>query len=347
MIGPNEPSLSTSRVGGTLNRRVFLSATGASAAAMATARWPALAVAADPPPSRKPEELVKQLYDSLSPEQRKQICFDWDHVDPKRGLLRTRISANWHVTDKRIRSDFYTSEQQRLIRGIFEGLLQPDWIARIDRQLKDDAEGFGPSQSIAIFGAPGSGKFQLALTGRHITVRCDGGTEHLAFGGPIFYGHAASGFREKPGHPGNVFWHQAVAASDVFKMLDEKQRGRALLDKAPRQSDVAFRGTQGPLPGIPIGQLSDQQRQRAERVLQLLVEPYRQADRERVMQCLKAQGGLEKCHLAFYKEGYLGHEGVWDIWRLEGPAFVWHFHGVPHVHTWVHIADDPSVKLNV
>ncbi len=34
------------------------------------------------------------------------------------------------------------------------------------------------------------------------------------------------------------------------------------------------------------------------------------------------------------------------FWRLEGPAFIWHFRGIPHVHTWVHVADDPAVKLN-
>jgi hypothetical protein len=61
---------------------------------------------------------------------------------------------------------------------------------------------------------------------------------------------------------------------------------------------------------------------------------------------LKAQGGLEKCSLAFYKEGDLGGDKVWDCWRLEGPAFVWYFRGAPHVHVWVNIASDPSVKTN-
>jgi hypothetical protein len=37
---------------------------------------------------------------------------------------------------------------------------------------------------------------------------------------------------------------------------------------------------------------------------------------------------------------------VWDNWRLEGPAFVWHFRGAPHVHVWVHIADESGVELN-
>ena len=29
---------------------------------------------------------------------------------------------------------------------------------------------------------------------------------------------------------------------------------------------------------------------------------------------------------------------IWDIWRLEGPNFVWHFRGAPHVHAYVNIS---------
>jgi hypothetical protein len=81
-------------------------------------------------------------------------------------------------------------------------------------------------------------------------------------------------------------------------------------------------------------------------VLGKLVEPYRKSDREEVMKCLDAQGGLEKCSLAFYSDGDLGNDKVWDCWRLEGPSFVWYFRGSPHVHVWVNVADDASVKLN-
>ena len=42
----------------------------------------------------------------------------------------------------------------------------------------------------------------------------------------------------------------------------------------------------------------------------------------------------------------IGKDKVWDNWRLEGPAFVWHFRGAPHVHCWVNVADNPEVELN-
>ena len=81
-------------------------------------------------------------------------------------------------------------------------------------------------------------------------------------------------------------------------------------------------------------------------MLAKLIEPYRQSDRDEVVQCLKAQGGLDACALAFYREGDIGNDQVWDCWRLEGPSFVWYFRGKPHVHVWVNVADTPQVKLN-
>jgi hypothetical protein len=95
-----------------------------------------------------------------------------------------------------------------------------------------------------------------------------------------------------------------------------------------------------------VSELSSHQRDELKSVLTKLVEPYREADRDEAMACLKTQGGLEKCSLAFYKEGDLGNDKVWDCWRIEGPAFVWYFRGEPHVHVWVNIASDPSVKTN-
>ncbi len=130
-----------------------------------------------------------------------------------------------------------------MIREVFEGMYQPEWIKKIDKQLKDDAGGYGQHQSIAIFGHPGVEKFEFVMTGRHLTIRCDGhSNEHVAFGGPIFYGHAASGFNEKADHPGNVFWPQAVEANKIYKMLDERHKKLALVDNLPLEESVGFQG---------------------------------------------------------------------------------------------------------
>jgi hypothetical protein len=294
-----------------------------------------------------PETLVKKLYDSLRPEQREAVAFDWDYVDPKRGLLRTRVSNNWNITKPHIGSEFYNKDQQEIIRAIYEGLFQPEWVAKIDRQLRDDGGGYGHSQSLALFGHPGEGKFEMVMTGRHMTVRVDGhSTEHMAFGGPIFHGHAASGFDEKPDHPGNVFWPQALAANKIYEMLDGKQRKIALQSQSPAESAVSFRGTGEQFPGIPITELSHDQREQLEKTLTLMLSPYRAADHDAVLACLNKQGGIDKCSLAFYSDEDVGDDGVWDNWRLEGPSFVWYFRGSPHVHLWVNIGDDSSIATN-
>ncbi|MCA9259775.1 MAG: DUF3500 domain-containing protein [Planctomycetales bacterium] len=334
-----------------LTRRSFLRRAGVAAgtatlipAVPRIARCEA-AVAAARPAS---ESLVKTLYESLSPGQREKICFAWDHRDEQRGLLRTRVGANWDITEHFVNEDFYTGDQRQMIREIFEGLYQPEWIAKIDRQLDDDAGGFGEQNSIAIFGEPGGDRFEFVMTGRHMTIRCDGDTsEHVAFGGPIFYGHAADGFDEGPTHPGNVFWPQAVEANRLYEALDGKQQKLALVKQGtPGESRVGFRGPGGEFQGIPLTELSGDQRERVQEVLQKLIEPFRQSDRDETLACLKKQGGLDACSLAFYAENDIGDDGVWDNWRLEGPSFVWHFRGSPHVHVWVNVADDPSPKLN-
>jgi len=324
-----------------LSRRDLLRST----AAAAMLRHPFAAAAEAAAPSA--ETLAGRLHASLTPAQRTTICFPWDHMHPKFGLLRTRVGNNWNVTAPEVKGDFYTPEQQALVRAIFERLIDPDWHARFDRQLEDDTGGFGHGQSVALIGEPGSGMFQFLLTGRHMTLRCDGDSaEHVAFGGPIFYGHDTGGGTEEKDHAGNVFWPQAVAANGVFAMLDGRQRGLALVAKTPAENAIAFRRGGAEPAGIPVSELSADQRGELERVLGVLLEPYRTVDRDEVRGCLAAQGGLDHCRLAFYRDADIGDDGVWDNWRLEGPAFVWHFRGAPHVHVWVNIADSPTVPTN-
>jgi len=331
-----------------LSRGQFVQATAAAATAVTASGLVLPASAADSTASQS-EQLVQQLYKSLTPEQRAKICFKWDHEDD-RGLLRTHVSNNWNITDVQttnVGGSFFTADQRDLIEAIFFGLYNPDWKDKLRKQLQDDAGGYGLKQTIAIFGEPGNGKWEFVMTGPHLTIRCDGDSaEHVAFGGPIFYGHAAKGFDEAADHPGNVYWHQALKANKLFEMLDGKQRDKALISEAPYESKVEFRGAAGGLPGIAITDLSADQKEHAQGVLKTLLEPYRVADRDQALKCLDAQGGLDKCSLAFYREDDIGADSVWDIWRIEGPSFVWHYRGAPHVHVWVNISDDPSVATN-
>jgi hypothetical protein len=338
-----------SMMGRDVSRRGFMKSAAATAAVVsAGSAIPRILSAAE---ETKPasESLAKKLYESLSDKQKAEVCFKWDHTDD-RGLLRTHVSNNWNITDEKelaIGGKFFSKDQQDMIEALFFGLYNPDWHARIRKQLQDDAGGYGKSQTIALFGDPASDKFEFVMTGRHVTIRCDGNaTEHVAFGGPIFYGHAAAGFNEPASHEGNVYWHQALKANALYKMLDGKQRDKALIEKAPPEAAAGFRAKGIEIPGVPVSELTADQKAHAQEVLQALIEPYRTSDQDEVKKCLDANGGLDQCRLAFYKSGDLGNDGVWDNWRLEGPTFVWHFRGAPHVHVWVNVADNSSVPLN-
>lgn len=282
-----------------------------------------------PTASNTAETAAKRLYESLSDEQRKTICFGFD--DP----LRTKINANWAITKPTI-AEYFSKEQQATIDEIFRGVTSPEGYERFLKQMDDDAGGFG-EYHVALFGTPGSGKFEFEMTGRHMTIRADGDSvENVAFGGPIVYGHGEGD--GQAGLPGNVFYYQTKKANEVFAALDGAQRQKALVNKAPREDDVPVRGTQAMFPGIAVGELSKDQQGLVEEVIKVILAPYRQEDVDEALAILKAEGGLQKLHAAFYQSGNLGDDQEWDIWRLEGPGFVWHFRGSPHVHTYVNIA---------
>ncbi|HUG91952.1 MAG TPA: DUF3500 domain-containing protein [Planctomycetaceae bacterium] len=308
-----------------LSRREFVRTVGVAAAAATAAPLLVRPAHAAPTPNSPAETAVKHFYDTLSAEQKQAICLPFNHQK------QSRISANWHVTDPLIADDFYTDDQRKLIHDILKGVTSEDGYERMIKQMDDDSAGIGHF-SVAVFGEPGNGQFQWVLTGRHLTVRADGDTtEGAAFGGPIIYGHG----EEDPAR--NMYHAQTRKANEVFQALDPKQREQALLEKAPRESDVALQGKTGTFPGLAVGELSSDQKTLVEDVVKVLLNPYRKEDVEEVVAFLKEGGGFEKLHMAFYKQGDLKNDQVWDIWRVEGPTFVWHFRGAPHVHTYVNI----------
>lgn len=310
-----------------LNRRTFVKAVGATALAAATAPAifsPRFAYAA-PSDKSEAETTVARFYGSLSDEQKKTICFPFDHE------LRSRISANWHITKPVIESKFYSKEQQALIDEIVRKVTSESGYERIKKQTEYDDGGLG-AYSVAVFGTPGSGKFQWELTGRHLTLRADGNSvDKAAFGGPIIYGHG----EEEPKE--NLYHFETKQANEVFRALDPKQAEKALIAKAPGEANVPLQGEQGTFPGVAVGELSADQKKLVEETLKVVLSPYRTEDVDEVMEILKASGGIDKLHMAFYQQGDLNGDKVWDIWRVEGPSLVWHFRGAPHVHAYINI----------
>ncbi|MFN9035268.1 MAG: hypothetical protein ACK5YO_03165, partial [Planctomyces sp.] len=74
-----------------------------------------------------------------------------------------------------------------------------------------------------------------------------------------------------------------------------------------------------------------------EQALKVLLAPYRTEDVSEVMDIVKSSGGMDQLHMAFYSQGDLSGDKTWDIWRVEGPSFVWHYRGAPHVHAYINI----------
>ena len=294
-------------------------------------------------PDTKSEALALSLHASLSETQRREICLDWDHQDAKLGLVRRFIANHWQVTRPVIASDFFSTHQRKLLRQLFRSLLDPKWHDSFMKQLSDDTGGheWGKDQSVAFFGDPRSGPWQFVLTGRHLTLRT-GSKRSQVFGGPILYGHAASGFWEKSNHPGNVFWPQAKAASSLYEMLDSKQRKLAEVERLPHEHEIGF--DIAPV-GLPARLLSPAQKQQLNAILQSLAAPFRAADRTHIAACLAHQGGRDALTLAFGRANRISAPN-WDDWRLQGPSFVWHWQGSPHVHVWVNVGDDASEPVN-
>jgi len=310
-----------------LDRRDFIRTVGS--AALIGAAGPALLsgryAAAAPTSQSAAETAVVRFYNSLSEQQRSTIVFPFDHE------LRRKISANWHITKPTLGEDFYSAEQRAIVDQILRGITSEEGYQRILQQVEDDSGGI-TDYSVAVFGTPGSGKFQWELTGRHLTLRADGDSvDQAAFGGPIIYGHGAEDPKD------NLFHPQTKKANEVFQALDPKQAERALLRAAPKEAAVSIQGEQGAFPGIAIGELSGDQKRLVESTLKFLLAPYRKEDVDEVFEILTKSDGIDKLHLAFYQEGDLQSDKLWDIWRVEGPSFVWHFRGAPHVHAYINI----------
>lgn len=289
------------------DRRVFLKAAALGSAAIG-------GEAAGP---GEPEALVRELWVSLSAEQKKTAALPFDHP------LRRQVDRDWRVTPRTIR-ELYTSPQQDLIAAIFRGLHDPAFADRAIRQVHDDGGGLG-NYSAAIFGEPAAGPFQFVLAGNNCTLRCGGDSvRDAAFGGPVVYGHSAAG-------AANVYAYQSVRANELLRSLDSRQRQHAWLDAPPPErgaATVALKKPGNPPAGILLSDLTAERRKPVELLLADLAMPFRQRDAAQALQCIHTTGGIAALSMAFFPGG----------WQLESPTMVWSFRGQPSLHAWVHVS---------
>lgn len=309
------------------DRRRFVQAIAASTLAALPIRSLSAGLFSGASTSGVPETAVAEFFKSLTADQKKVLCFPFQHD------LRHRISANWHVTEPTLGQQFFTSPQREMVSRIVKGLCSEEGHERLVRQMDEDAGGLHEF-SVAVFGEPENGKFEFMLTGRHLTLRVDGNSvDKAAFGGPIIYGHD----QVEEDASKNIYFYQTQQTDAVFKSLNEEQTRKALIAKAPAESAVQLQGELGKFPGIKVSELNADQKSMVEKTLGVLLAPYRKDDVDEVMQILKESGGVDQLHMAFYQQEDIGGDKVWDIWRVEGPSFVWHYRGAPHVHAYINI----------
>jgi hypothetical protein len=316
------------------SRRAFLQAVG-GAAAVAMAGG-ALLRAEEAKTQPKPAELlIRELYGTLSADQKKDLVIPYDQASDNGIPLRQR-TFNAPVNGKRI-ADNYTKAQQDLLKQIVKSILANDEaFTRISRGGRWDSSGSFEGCGATIFGEPGeNSKFSFTFAGHHLTLRCDGNSQPgAAWGGPIYYGHSADGYSR-----GNVYYYQTEMVHSVFASLNEQQLAKAMNPKNPGDGWAGLKPTD-PRHGIAYRELSADQKELVEKVMRTLLEPFRREDVEEVMSIVKANGGMDHIHIAFYQDAAMPEKkSRWSFWRLEGPGFVWNYRPLPHVHCFVNIVN--------
>jgi len=318
-------------LGGTAVTLVGLQAVG-TAAAQAPAQQQQPAAPRAPKPA---EALVRELYTSLTNEQKPNVVYQLNHGAGSNALPMRQRMVNAAFAKKI--GEVYTQPQQELIERILKSISSgEDGYRCMTRNGTFDGSNSLQGCGAYIFGDPTNNQqFSWVFQGHHITVRCDGNTEaNIAFGGPIYYGHSPDGYSAR-----NCFNYQTRGVQEVYASLNQAQRRQAILPTNPREGieSVQFRGRGQSIPGLPSSELSVDQRNLVRQVMRDILMPYRREDADEVMEIVGRNGGLERIHLGFFTAPD-AEADRWSFWRLEGPGFVWNFRVLPHVHTFVNVA---------
>jgi hypothetical protein len=150
----------------------------------------------------------------------------------------------------------------------------------------------------------------------------------------MYYGHSINGYSDR-----NVFNFQTKSVLSVFDALGDDQRKKAIVSGTPGEQAPSVKiRREAARPGIGYAELSSDQRTLIAEVMRELLSPYRKEDADEVMQIVRDTGGMEKLHLAFYRDKDAKENERWHFWRLEGPGFVWNYRVLPHVHCFVNIS---------
>jgi hypothetical protein len=328
-----------------LGRRDFLAVMGGTAVTLAGLELaPKIAVAqgttaTQPAPraARPAEALIRELYESLTEQQRTRVVLPFDHrvgnsqTPARLGMYNSSLNAN-NI------GAVYTPAQKELNERILRSIsADEEGYRRVTRNGTYDNSRTFDNCGAHIFGNPlNNQQFAWVFTGHHLTVRCDGNSmPNTGFGGPMYYGHSTDGMSAR-----NVWFFQTRSVLSLWDALSEEQRRQATMAMDPQEQAASVRHRPAPYPGLRSGDMTADQKTLCQNVMRDLLAPFRREDGDEVMDLVRRNGGMDGIHFGFYRDANTP-EGRWKFWRLEGPGFVWNYRIHDHVHCFVNIAVPP------
>lgn len=331
-----------------LGRRDFLALMGGTAVTVAglelvpqiATAQPATAQPAAQPARQKPAEaLIRELYESLTEQQRTQVVMPFDHrignsqTPARLGMYNASLNANnIGMVYNRAQKEL----NERILRAIAS---DQEGYQRITRNGTFDNSRTFDNCGAHIFGNPmNNQQFAWVFTSHHLTVRCDGNSlANTGFGGPMYYGHSTDGMSAR-----NVWFFQTRSVLSLWDALSEQQRRQATMTQYvnPPEQAGSVRHRAAPYPGLRSGDMTADQKTLCQNVMRDLLAPFRREDADEVMDIVRRNGGMDAIHFGFFRDAQTP-EGRWKFWRLEGPGFVWNYRIHDHVHCFVNIAVPP------
>jgi hypothetical protein len=290
------------------------------------------------------DDLAARIFESLSEAARSRACIAYDHPARQchnRGLGMGGASVN--------ASSFDWDTRCALTDLMHAGLSETGRM-RVPNQDATRWAGVNLMQ-LLVCGDPRAGPYQILLSGVHLNLRLGGASpDGAAFGGPQVYGDQRG--NEIVGLPGNTYRYQMEAAHRLIAALTPAERSTARVARAPAQVNIGLQGSSGHFDGIAVGELDAAKRELARELVAGIVATYAERDAAYAWECLERNGGIDALRFADYDEDFGGFsrragDAPSQIFRLEGPAAVFHFRGEPHVHAFMNIAMDGERPLSL
>ncbi len=286
-------------------------------------------------------DLAIRLFEMLDEDERAGVVFDYEH--PLRQYHNRGVDTGgaWAFRLRRA--------TRRVLVDLVHATLSDSGRQRILEQFYLDWPGVHATW-LAICGDPREPPYQILVTGPHLNLRIGGRSrEGVAFGGPQVYGDQRG--NGKLGLPGNAYRDQLEQGQQLFAHLTPGERQVARRPVAPVQTAIELQGASGAFDGVPVADLARAERARARDIVASILDTYAAEDVAYAWECIEHNGGVDALHLSDYAEdhqpGRNFGDGPSQIFRLEGPAAVFHYRGEPHLHAFFNIGMDGEHPLSV